>query len=1245
MHKIRVTLVIVVLCLPLFAYLFTATCVEVVDPIYGVDWWPRFGHDLANSRHAASTAPRTNLLLWNFTTGGAVRSSAAVVDGSVYVGSFGGYVYALNANTGAQIWSYTTGSDVWSSPSVANDRVYVGTNDGNVYALNASTGDKLWNYTAGPSVFNGPAVANGVVYAASNDNATYALDAVTGAKIWNYTTAGMLRSCPAVVGGVVYLGSLGGFVYALDAATGTMIWNFTTQAGDTYMDSSPAVVGGVVYIGSVDGNVYALNAATGAKIWNYTTGSKVSSSPGVVGGTVYIGSEDGNVYALNSSTGSKIWSYTTGSPVYSSPALAHGVVYIGSWNGNVYALDSDTGALIWSYTTGAGVFASPAIANGVVYVGSYDKEVYAFGTPEPYPIMHQLKVEVSGQGTTNATGTGMYHAGSTISVRAIPSPGWILNGWLLNGTNAGSENPYSVIMNSNYVLTAVFAAIPPEQWPLFRHDLQRSGYSNSTGPNTNSKLWNYTTGSAIYSSPAVVDGKVYIGSQDGNLYCLEALTGELVWNYTTGGYVDSSPAIINGRVYVGSAQDHRIYCLNASTGMLLWNYTTGNPVFSSPAVADDRLYVGTYDIDGVVCLNASTGTKIWNYTTGGQIWSSPALADGKVYIGSIQDHGVYCLDALNGSKVWNFTTGGPVWSSPAVVSGRVFVGSNDNRTYCLDALTGTPLWTYTTDSYVESSPAVAYGRVYTGSFDKNVYCLNASTGTKLWNHTTGGVVWSSPAVVESRVYVGSFDSEIYCLDASTGALEWNYTTGKDIFSSPAVSNGKLYVGSADGNVYCFAPTQYGLSVTVSGQGTTNATGLNTYEPGSVVSIQAYPNAGWMLSRWLRNDSDAGSANPYVLTVNENVNLTAVFVFSNLQPSREPSTAVTPMQPVKVTLNATEIWSDVNNATLYYTIDQGASWTTQLMTYNSATNHFEATIPGQQEHVQVRYRVVVYYKTGSNATVELEYGVESEVWVPSTQGAAVAAVVTVGATVAASTLASVASASASSASQGGSKLIEKVSNLLPDTTKKWLSSFVSSKSKAEIKEKAGSRFILTKEEIVSYVVTVSILTLAFAYAKAPSLNQILESIPAILATSIAVSLVKTYALTFISRHIGVWTEYRLWYLGLSLFALSTLAFKVPFSSPSRLTRHSAKMTKRIGGMLSSISIILAFVFALIFLILFVGGYRSIGSIGVIMCLTGVFFDTIPISPMSGKSIYDWNKIVWLILFAASISSYVVSLFLF
>jgi hypothetical protein len=133
-----------------------------------------------------------------------------------------------------------------------------------------------------------------------------------------------------------------------------------------------------------------------------------------------------------------------------------------------------------------------------------------------------------------------------------------------------------------------------DSWPMFRHDLNHTGYSTSNAPSTNHTLWTYPIGDEVHSSPTVADGKVYVGSHDHNVYCFDASTGAKLWNYATGEWVLSSPAVADGKVYVGS-HDHNVYCFDASTGEGLWSYATGNSVQSSPAVAYGKVYIGSND--------------------------------------------------------------------------------------------------------------------------------------------------------------------------------------------------------------------------------------------------------------------------------------------------------------------------------------------------------------------------------------------------------------------------------------------------------------------------------------------------------------------------------------------------------------------------------------------------------------------------------------------------------------------------
>jgi outer membrane protein assembly factor BamB len=344
------------------------------------------------------------------------------------------------------------------------------------------------------------------------------------------------------------------------------------------------------------------------------------------------------------------------------------------------------------------------------------------------------------------------------------------------------------------------SASTTDWWVMFRHDANHSGYSSALAPQTNNVLWTFMTGLEMSGSTSVVDGKVYVGSWDKKIYCLDATTGGKIWDYTTGLEITSSPAIVNGKVYIGS-NDGKVYCLDASTGGKLWDYQTGADVVSSPTVLNGNVYVGSRD-HKVYCLNAETGIKIWDYPTGDDIISSPAVSDGKVFIGSWDDK-VYCLNAETGAWIWDYTTGNDVYSSPAVADNKVYIGSSDYKLYCLDALSGSKLWDYTTGASIESCPAITNGKIYVGSFDNKLYCLNADTGEKIWDFQAGDYFYCSPAVADGKVYAGSFDHKIYCLNAETGAQIWSYTTGYIVWSSPAVAEGKVFIGSGDHKVYCF----------------------------------------------------------------------------------------------------------------------------------------------------------------------------------------------------------------------------------------------------------------------------------------------------------------------------------------------------------------------------------------------------------------------------------------------------------
>jgi glucose dehydrogenase len=99
----------------------------------------------------------------------------------------------------------------------------------------------------------------------------------------------------------------------------------------------------------------------------------------------------------------------------------------------------------------------------------------------------------------------------------------------------------------------------------------------------------------VQSSPAVVDGVVYFGALDDNVYALKASTGEKIWNHTVRLGVTSAPAVSEGVVYI-SSDTYYLYALSAASGEEMWHFPTdADKVYASPAVSNGVLYVATRD--------------------------------------------------------------------------------------------------------------------------------------------------------------------------------------------------------------------------------------------------------------------------------------------------------------------------------------------------------------------------------------------------------------------------------------------------------------------------------------------------------------------------------------------------------------------------------------------------------------------------------------------------------------------------
>ncbi len=327
---------------------------------------------------------------------------------------------------------------------------------------------------------------------------------------------------------------------------------------------------------------------------------------------------------------------------------------------------------------------------------------------------------------------------------------------------------------------------------MFRNDLAHSGVYAAAGvPKLKGVKWTFHTRGEVVSSPAIADGVVYVGSNDGNLYALDQQTGAKKWAFSTGARVASSPAIDHGLVYF-SSYDGNFYAVDTATGKQRWKFRN----------AGERRYAATH-LHGSLPLGETMPDPFDVYL------SSPAISHGAVYFGS-GDGNIYALDALTGDLKWKFKTGDVVHASPAIVDGKLYIGSWDSYFYALDSATGKELWRFKTGEDpdihnqvgIQSSATVAAGIVYFGCRDSNLYALDAATGKKLWTfNNKGSWVIVSPVVQAGKLYFATSDTALlHVVDAKTGTPIDSLKFYWPIFSSPAIAGTVLYLAGQDGKL-------------------------------------------------------------------------------------------------------------------------------------------------------------------------------------------------------------------------------------------------------------------------------------------------------------------------------------------------------------------------------------------------------------------------------------------------------------
>lgn len=345
-------------------------------------------------------------------------------------------------------------------------------------------------------------------------------------------------------------------------------------------------------------------------------------------------------------------------------------------------------------------------------------------------------------------------------------------------------------------------------------------------------LWEKSVGSGSgdYFSrlkPVAVYDQVFSASRAGDVFAFDKKTGKELW-HTDLSDIDNKrsfwhsrvSALLSGgpvagldKVFIGS-ENGKIYALEAKTGKLLWQASIKGEIINAPAVDSDIVVVNT--AAGIMkAFNANNGEEIWQVeqdvpalTLRGI--SKPVIASGGVLVGTAKGGvEVYLLE--KGQQGWSTDIGEAtgttelervidVDSAPLVFGDKIYSISSRGHLAAIELKSGRILWKRQYSSYRQM--AIYRNTIFLTNLRGHVYAIDRINGIERWSNLTlanRGV--TGPAIIDNYVVVGDFEGYLHWLNQETGEIvARNEIDGSGIHSTPTVVDNVLYSQSRDGDL-------------------------------------------------------------------------------------------------------------------------------------------------------------------------------------------------------------------------------------------------------------------------------------------------------------------------------------------------------------------------------------------------------------------------------------------------------------
>jgi outer membrane protein assembly factor BamB len=369
----------------------------------------------------------------------------------------------------------------------------------------------------------------------------------------------------------------------------------------------------------------------------------------------------------------------------------------------------------------------------------------------------------------------------------------------------------------------VIKPVAPDIVAEFRGNAHNSGTFTTQGlPKLNGEKWKLELDATIHSSPILADQTLYMGSEEGQLYAIDATDGKVIWQAPAEGKIRSSAAVYGDELFILDSTS-KLYGFDRLTGKEKWRVQLSDTYakeglfdqwdyyISSPTIVDDIIYIGS-EGDYFYALNRKDGSEVWKAKMTSAVHGKAVVTDDRVYVADRLGT-IFAFDRKSGKEKWEVFMDGIIQSSLAFKDDVLYYGSRDTLVHAIDAKTGSELWNHPSPnfSWVGSSAAVSDQYVAIGASDSYmVHIFDRKSGEHFNDFVLTSRVFASPVIVDGIMYFGSAYTEnpdlkmdaFYAVDIKTNELLWKFDGNqKPILATPVIDNGIAYVAFMDGTVY------------------------------------------------------------------------------------------------------------------------------------------------------------------------------------------------------------------------------------------------------------------------------------------------------------------------------------------------------------------------------------------------------------------------------------------------------------